>query len=1667
MSEVIGGVSVIIEGDYSGLQSDFDAAQALAASAASKIADALDFAAPDTAPVTAALQQVSDAATATGQSIATALDVQIAAPDVSTVVDSFAALSDSATASASAIAGAFSGDALPAPDTSAIIDGFTAIDTAAQQAADTIAQDFSAMAIPAPDISGFTGALSLADEDLGKLEADFLALEGSTSGAAAAFTGVADAIGQETTSALDGQAALQAIIQQLTDGEISGKEFVTMSNALANALEAVGAEAPAVAAGLSSISEAATAAAVGEKAFSDAAQAIIDEQAKLDSELSTAQGALAEIRDAYASGAISAETLARAENEVQSAFSAANPAIEESGKAADGAKESFSALNSVLGAVGIALSVGAFVSFAESIGEVSDSINRATISLTALTGDAEKAKSTLEGLEQIGMSDGLSMPSLLQAATSMQNLLPAGTDVVGVLSQIADGAAIMGKSVDAAVSAFDRIVDSGKVSDKTLSSMGLNMDKLKEGMEEAGVAAGILADGTKKAFAELDQHDRIAVMQTALQQFQGVAEDIANNTFAGVWHQAIAQWDADINKIKTDLGPLTDSVLPNLKALVNDVAAAFVAAFGVINYAVTSIVGNIVALQTQLVGLATASKDALSGNFAQAGKDISDAFANASAVMTKTKDDMAANWAASQKTIQDLMTQTATSVTPVITALDNLGGHAKDTASKIADALAAVQSFDNKVTAGGGVAALQAAFENASKAINIVAKNDLPEAIKAVDDYTAAQVRNGASASVIMQAFQDESKLIGQLAKIDLPDAVSAMNKLVAEFSAAKEPLGIVQAAFEQEEKLIAQLAKEDFPAASAAWDKLIQTLKETGAPLSILNQALQDHQKFLDAAAKSAEAAAAAMDKAALAYAKFNLQGPAATQAIKDAAAALDNLGIMAAKAPAAIDPVNQAMIDFGVSAGKLKDAVQNLHTPIEQLTTDMGNLIAKAQQTGDWSPILTALDTFDKRISFIAKTDLPEAASELEAMTQKLINMHAPTDLVVGQMNQLEPILKKMADEDVPGATAAWQKYLDLLKQVPAAIKDIQQGDTETLQQNQQILASMQARGDAYGYILTQQQKVLQEEIAIAEKTGADANDQVLGLEKVKLATEELRLESHGLADQEVAMIGDILKGFDQMGQAMAGAIVNGKNLGDALVGEFKKIGQSILGDLINAALIPLKLALFELIGSLLPGMSGAMSIVGGGLGAMNTAAGTAATGLTALATAAQTAAANINASVGGAGDVSSAGGGLTSAIGAVSAVVSAGAAVASAILLAHISSDTGHIEVNTRSCLAELENRRQDAWDQYNGMYQRIGEILNAVQGVEEKLSHLTVSATAAALTPAESKALESAGDNAPLIFSELVAIQSNTQYALAALQNISGELDVAFGGNSIYDMLAVINASILTVVSAINYGTQSGKSYSEQATEAAQAVAEDVQNGAMSAHADLSRVDTSIQEATSSGRTNTQLTVDQQIAKRQDDIATAQAAANDARNIADRVDALRSEYSADIAAMNDALRAGNVDLATQYQHAAAAVQEQITPLLSSTATNTGNTATYVEAAGNQTAFAAQGAGVLVSAAVQQSAATISQAVMAGAVASASLFNTGLSSLSSIIGAFGRAGGGLPGGQTGLPSGSGLGNANPNGTPTYANPGIPIGEQPGFNPNPPATGGMTQAQWEATGQ
>lgn len=176
---------------------------------------------------------------------------------------------------------------------------------------------------------------------------------------------------------------------------------------------------------------------------------------------------------------------------------------------------------------GIALTFEALKEAVTEIVSAFDQLQRATISLTALTGSAEQATTAIDSLKTLAIGEGLSFPSLVTAQQRMYAFGISATQIPQLLQAAANAAAVMGTDIESAASRLDRIAVSGMAAARQLTQLGLTTHDLAQAMGVADSAAAA-------AFKSLDQSQRVEVLIAALQKFQGVAAAVAD-TLSGRW----------------------------------------------------------------------------------------------------------------------------------------------------------------------------------------------------------------------------------------------------------------------------------------------------------------------------------------------------------------------------------------------------------------------------------------------------------------------------------------------------------------------------------------------------------------------------------------------------------------------------------------------------------------------------------------------------------------------------------------------------------------------------------------------------------------------------------------------------------------------------------------------------------------------------------------------------------------------------------------------------------------------------------------------------------------------------------------------------------------------------------------------------------------------------
>lgn len=1006
-----------------------------------------------------------------------------------------------------------------------------------------------------------------------------------------------------------GEAAATAASQLgLFDAEIQVPfaDAAGQLNLFTTALEPIEGSATTAAAALAALQTAADGAATGAATYSEAAQAIITKQETLDATVVTAEGALQELKAAFEAGAVSAEVVARAEDELEKATRSAGGALEETTGHVHEAGGALGEAGEKLLQFGEALAITETLKeFGQEALHAADNVTRASIALTAIRGSGDDAKETIEGLEKLGMSDGLSFPSLLTAGTRMQQLLGPEADVAALLGKIADGAAVMGTDIGSAATKFDMLASSGNASAKSLLSLGLNLDKITDALNKVDPSLNATEESSKKLFKELTEEKRIEVLTAALETLDGTAKKVAEETFGGQWQILVNQWDAVMVEAGKALMPIVTGLTDLLKADVLPFIKSLVDGFSALPGPAKEVAIVIAGLSIAIPAVALSA-----GAFGMA------------------------------------LTALGGALEPIGGLLEILG--LKSAGAAIGEHAAAEATTELGIAAGGAegaVTALSGVFS-----VGLIA--GITGAILAFHDLNAAMAETEKQAAATDTAFQKWiSALVGGVKNAD--DVAAAQDKVKQAIDA-----GAVSA--EQGAKLLTlldnaqkEITKNGFKewhdqlgiSITMVTDKmsLAQAKTEaTGISMQKLRDAVQSandklvsaveaYNKIRDAGedtSKAAEAVAKAQDAASAATKQLetnmNAFVPVVTNVHHATRDFVDDTNMLVGAEEAATDATDAQNIKIGMLADSLVHAEQNLARVNERYAEGK----ATAKEVSDaLDKVRTVQEALNKAIGDAPKPGgllSPDAAAEL---AQNVIEMNAllpPVEALPPYVRQITDDFKDLGlkvddvsgeitnklfnafddlvtkqDVSLAGAEMAWGK-------VSGAVNKLAQTDLpEAIKQYDLYLQKLIDLEAPEGELLKIQGQKLQAEIAYATESGTSATSQIIALENVKLKQQELYDQTHLLGDLYVSIRTDIDKAWDSLGKGIADNIIAGKNWSDVWHSFAQSVEKSLLEDVLKAGLTPVKDAIDGLISSLTGSLKGALGAAGGGIGGLSNAA------------------------------------------------------------------------------------------------------------------------------------------------------------------------------------------------------------------------------------------------------------------------------------------------------------------------------------------------------------------------------------------------------------------------------------------------------------------------------
>ncbi len=425
------------------------------------------------------------------------------------------------------------------------------IDQATQIAAQGGQEIAEALSKGAAGADALSSAVAAAASGMGSFESQIEALVNSGSTLAEALVavsvgveGIASGVGEA------GSAAAEAAEQMLLFDEAISVPYADAAgqlNMFADELEPIGESAAQAAAGLEGLGQAVEETIEPIHQFSAEAQVLIDAQQESEAEARKAAATLEELQAAYQQGAVSVGVLKRAEQELADTQEVAS-------------KSTSSLVDKVIALGAGYTSAKALLTLGEAALEAADAVDDAAKAMTLLGGSAEQTAITMEQLRILADDAALGFPELLIAANRMTAFLGSTEQVPDVLRAVADSAAVMHTSIEAAAGGMERIVASGDLSQKSLQRLGLKM-------EDVAAVMGVSGDQMKKAFKGIeDDAVRVDIMIQAMDKFKGAAKNMSDDSI-GAMRRLKNQWNDALIVIGTAFEPVIHGIVTSLTGL--------------------------------------------------------------------------------------------------------------------------------------------------------------------------------------------------------------------------------------------------------------------------------------------------------------------------------------------------------------------------------------------------------------------------------------------------------------------------------------------------------------------------------------------------------------------------------------------------------------------------------------------------------------------------------------------------------------------------------------------------------------------------------------------------------------------------------------------------------------------------------------------------------------------------------------------------------------------------------------------------------------------------------------------------------------------------------------------------------------------------------------------
>lgn len=869
------------------------------------------------------------------------------------------------------------------------------------------------------------------------------------------------------------------------------------------------------------------------------------------------------------------------------------------GEAAAGAEKETASLGDKFTELAEALVITeALKEFGERALEVASEQEQLRISLTAMSGSAEAAEKQLQQINSFSFANALKIDDVERATQKLTAFGFTAEQIPALLQAAANSAAATGDSFDTAASKISNIALSGNAGARQLVALGVSV-------EDLGKQMGVTGDEAKEAFKNLDQSDRVDALTGALSKFQGTAAAVATSVggqFVNLQndlHNVFEEIGAALLPIMSEMiGILRDDVLPIIK----DITEAFVelpapvrdfiTGMGLLVAAAAPVIAGIAGFSLAMAGLQTVLPI------------VTEMLATFGITVTSTGAAITATLA-----LYGALAVSVFQLVSAYSALQDAQAGLDKQNKQNADSLQNLEILLRRQ--GVDISDLKAQYDQGKisqeqylqglHALSVEYNNLHPELFQHAQDVGKAHD----SVSLYAAALQDAQK--------KLSDVTKAYDSGKA---SAADLIGV-------QNGLIAAQNAYNTAVANAQPEKFATAIKEFIPPVKELADAQQ--------------IAAASTDALKVKHDSLILNLGLANQALVDAD---NNYKAVAARGD-----------DLTEATKRLLTATSNQQAAQKALTAELGDFNKTVEQqpklssnfdtaTKSTMDMLHALQQLEPAVAAIDKPaatleeDFKQLGLKIDEVTGQVetksiaafnnLGNHAELTLqgLEAAWGKISGAVNKLAQTDMPAAIAEYDKYIALLQQEGAS--------------QSQVTQAIAAK--------------LQMEIAYAERSGTDATAAIIQLTNIQLAQEVAKDKATAFGQAYADVLGDISKGFQQIGKDIADNIVDGKSWSDIWHGFLKDLEKEILEQLIGIA--------FKALGDTIAStVSGLLHIGSTAVDAGKTAVDAATTATGAIADAGKTAAsATTSAASTASSAIGSTASSALSAIGAIGSAISA---------------------------------------------------------------------------------------------------------------------------------------------------------------------------------------------------------------------------------------------------------------------------------------------------------------------------------------------------------------------------------------------------------------------------